>query len=160
MFTLYPQLPATHTTSAHKLTQVSHVSIISPVPMWQTQIPPVCSLNRPMFPLYPQPPVTNTTSACMFTQVSHVFITSPTPVTNTTSVSMLTQVSHVSIISLAPWDKHNFRLYAHLSVPCFHYIPSLLWQTQLPTVCSPKCHMFPLHPQPPVTSTTSAYMLT
>jgi len=122
-------------------TQESHVSITSPapfdkhsvhlyvqpsvtcfhyipIPLWQTQLWLVCSLKCHMFPLYPQLPVTNTAAACMFNQVSHVPIISP-----------------------APCDKHNFRLYAHLSVTCFHYIPSPLWQTQLPPVCSTMCHM-------------------
>ena len=87
-------------------------------------------------------------------------IISPPPVTNKTCGCMLTQVSHVSIISLAPCDKHNFRLFAHPSVTCFLYIPSPLWQTQLPLINSPKCHMFSLYPQPPVTNTTCAHMLT
>ena len=89
-----------------------------PSPLWQTQLLHICSPKCHMFPLHPQLHVTNTISSYRFTQLSHV-----------------------SIISPAPCDKHNFRLYTHPCVSCFHYIPSSQWQTQLPPVCSPKCHM-------------------
>ena len=89
-----------------------------------------------MFPLYPQLLVANTISAYMVTQVSQVDLCP------------------------APCDKHNLSPYVHPSVTCFHNIHSSLWQTQPLHICSPKCHMFPLHPQPPVTNTTSTYMFT
>jgi len=97
-----------------------------PSSLWQAQLLPICSSKIRML-TYPQLHVTNTTSACMFTQLSHV-----------------------SSICPAPCDKHNVQIYVHPSVTCFHYIPIPLWQTQLPPICSPNCHMFPLYPHPPV----------
>ena len=144
----------TNETSAYNYVHPRFTWWLIPSSVWQTQLPPVCSPKCHIL----QHPVSNATSSCMLTQVSHVDL------------------------STAPWDKHNFRLYAHtsiacwlinsplgqtqlppissLSVTCFHCISSSLWQIQLPSICSPKCHMFPLHPQLPVTNTTSAYKLT
>ena len=51
-------------------------------------------------------------------------------------IIMFIQDSHGDS-SPALCDKHNFRLYAHLSVT----FSSPLCQTQLPPVCSPRCHM-------------------
>ena len=121
----------TNKTSAYNYVHPRFTWWFIPSSVWQTQLPPVC------------PP------KCHILQL---------PVTNTTSVCMLTQVSHVDL-STAPWDKHNFRLYAHTSVACW-LIHSPLWQTQLPPISSLKRHMFPLHPQLPVTNTTSAYKFT
>ena len=116
MFPLHPQIHVTNTTSAYMFTQVSHVSIIS-----------LARCDKHKFRLYVHPRF-----ACWHPQLH---------VTNTISSYRFTQLSHVSIISPAPCDKHNFRLYTHPCVSCFHYIPSSQWQTQLPPVCSLKCHM-------------------
>ena len=163
----------TNETSAYNYVHPRFTWWLIPSSVWQTQLPPVCSPKCHIL----QHPVSNATSSCMLTQVSHVDpqlpVTSTTfvwmliqvsrvdpqlPVTNTASACMLTQVSHVDLTT-APWDKHNFRLYAHTSVACW-LINIPLGQTQLPPISSLKRHMFPLHLQLPLTNTTTAYMLT
>ena len=129
----------TSTTSAYMFIQDSHIDISSS--MWQTQLPLVWSSNCQMFPVHPQPPMTNTTSAYMFTQVSHASITSPDPCDkHNFRIYIHPSVTCFHYIP-ASCNKYNFRLYVHPSVTCFHYIPSSLWQTQLPPISSPKCHM-------------------
>jgi hypothetical protein len=80
-----------------------------------------------------QSPVTITTSAYMFTQVSHASITSPDPCDkHNFRIYIHPSVTCFHYIP-ASCNKYNFRLYVHPSVTCFHYIPNSLWQAQTPT---------------------------